>query len=120
MENLYYTIDDFVQAIGSGCGDDVSSLSIVYTIGTMRSARERRLNGYDEFPYEVFAQYLMTGKVTFHRFADPLVIKAKSGDIVCKYYPTHEANVFLTRMEDSLNRQCAKILASLRGKVVVL
>jgi hypothetical protein len=42
-------------------------------IGTMASARNQKLFNYYEFEYELFAQYLLTGKVTFNSLKETLV-----------------------------------------------
>jgi hypothetical protein len=39
-------------------------------IGTMRSARENKIKRYFEFYYELFAQYLNSGKVTFNNIGN--------------------------------------------------
>ena len=39
---------------------------IANQIGTMKSARDNRINRIGEFYHELFAQYLLTGKITFN------------------------------------------------------
>jgi hypothetical protein len=41
-------------------------LAFFEAIGTMRSARSKNIRQYFEFYYELFAQYIITGKVTFN------------------------------------------------------
>lgn len=43
-------------------------------IGSMKSARDAKLNNWYEFAYEVFAQYLLTGKIKFNPLPDSLQI----------------------------------------------
>jgi hypothetical protein len=43
-------------------------------IGDFKSARENKINRYYEFFYEVFAQYLLTGKVSFRPLTEKIVI----------------------------------------------
>lgn len=46
--------------------DEPVLLNFAHAIGTMRSARERKLVNYFEFIYEILAQYLITGKIKFN------------------------------------------------------
>jgi hypothetical protein len=44
----------------------VKPIHLAYAVGTMKSARERNLFRVQEFAFELFAQYLLTGKVKFN------------------------------------------------------
>lgn len=47
--------------------------AMIDAIGTMRSARQKTISRISEFPYEMFAQYLNTGEVTFNPAPQRLV-----------------------------------------------
>lgn len=44
-------------------------------IGTMKSARDKKIRNFFEFGYELFAQYLITGKVTLNPLPQSIVTK---------------------------------------------
>lgn len=51
-------------------GNDVFDkifLNYVNSIGTMKSTRNKKINNVYEFFYEVFAQYIITGKIQFNK-----------------------------------------------------
>lgn len=48
-------------------------LHLARNIGTMKSARNSSLFSYDEFEYELLAQYLITGEITFNSLKQTLV-----------------------------------------------
>jgi len=47
--------------------DEKRKAELFNKIGTMRSARENKIKRYFEFYYELFAQYLNSGEVTFNK-----------------------------------------------------
>jgi len=52
---------------------DKSKAQLFNQIGTMRSARQNEITRPNEFYYELFAQYLKFGKVTFNKLNDTIV-----------------------------------------------
>lgn len=44
---------------------------VAHQIGTMKAARDGNLRDVGEFSHELFAQYIMTGRVRFNRFGRP-------------------------------------------------
>jgi len=64
-----YIVSDLyrVQKRGKYDNDfDKYKAKLFNRIGTMRSARENKIKRYFEFYYELFAQYLNSGKITFN------------------------------------------------------
>lgn len=51
--------------------------SLAYALGTMKSARERKLVNFYEFPYELMAQYIITGKIKFNPIPKSLVLQTR-------------------------------------------
>jgi hypothetical protein len=51
--------------------------SLAYAVGTMKSARERNLVSFYEFPYELMAQYIITGKIKFNPLPKSLVLQSR-------------------------------------------
>ncbi len=51
--------------------------SLAYALGTMKSARERKLVNFYEFPYELMAQYIITGKIKFNPLPKNLILQRK-------------------------------------------
>jgi hypothetical protein len=47
---------------------------VAQEIGTMKSARDKKMRTWFEFAYELLAQYLLTGKITFNPFPKELLI----------------------------------------------
>lgn len=57
-------------------GKDQNALrALAYAVGTMRSARQRNLVRFGEFPHEITAQYLITGKVKFNPLPNFLITR---------------------------------------------
>jgi len=57
--------------------EDILKL-VAQQIGTMKSARDNNLRNWGEFAYELFAQYLITGKIRFNPLPDSLVTKIEA------------------------------------------
>lgn len=57
--------------------EDILKL-VAQQIGTMKSARDSNLRNWNEFAYELFAQYLITGKIKFNPLPDSLVTKIEA------------------------------------------
>lgn len=49
--------------------------NLAHQIGSMKSARDNNLRNWYEFAYELFAQYLLTGKITFRPLPNSVVTK---------------------------------------------
>ena len=73
---------DFIQILGSVYqrkgGEFKQDLrAVAHAVGTMKSARERKLVNFYEFPYELMAQYIITGKIRFNPLPKLLVLQTR-------------------------------------------
>lgn len=55
--------------------DEDIKRALFNSLGTMRSAREGKILRPNEFYYELFAQYLLKGKITFNDIPNTLILK---------------------------------------------
>lgn len=55
----------------------ITPLELAYNLGTMKSCRERNLLNFGEFIHELFAQYIINGKVTFNKITNQLILDKK-------------------------------------------
>lgn len=53
--------------------------NILHEIGTFKSARDSSVRGLGEFVLECFAQFLITGRITFRKIGDTVTNKANAG-----------------------------------------
>lgn len=60
-----------------GRNDEPQLRALAYAVGSMRSARTRSLLNFYEFPYELLAQYITTGKIRFNPLPKFLILKNK-------------------------------------------
>lgn len=90
---------------------------IAYMIGTMRSARERKLVSTYEFPRECFAQYLLTGDIVFKLDLD----KAPEAETVTTD-PKRiaKAHKIVNELREDLMQSFDITLARAQGKVFVM
>jgi hypothetical protein len=102
--------------------------SLFHSIGTMKSARDEKIPRPFEFVYEIFAQYILTGKVTFNKFPASIQLKTPSGRIN-KQFTAHdeEDEIYASEMEslaehlsERLSEQCENVLMSIEGKIFVM
>lgn len=56
---------------------NITPLELAYNLGTMKSCRDRNLLNFGEFIHELFAQYIITGKVTFKKLTNTLILDKK-------------------------------------------
>lgn len=59
---------------GNGKSEQVLKL-VAQQLGSMKSARDNNLRSWFEFAYELLAQYMLTGKITFKPLPNQLVTK---------------------------------------------
>lgn len=98
----------------------ISNREAAYALGSMKSARERKLSVPMELIMEMFAQYCVTGKVTLNRITtewlkqfsdDPTAVN----DTDCAY-----VNNYVEDAEKDINNQFERLMKMLEGKVVIL
>lgn len=97
-------------------------------IGTMSSARNKKLGGFEEFLYELVAQYILTGKIKFNSLPKTFTIP----DIGNNYFRTLEPKVIINdekykefnqRLQNYakiIEKRLDKIFSSLRNKIFVM
>jgi len=51
--------------------------ALAYAVGTMKSARERKLVNFYEFIYELMAQYIITGKIKLNSLPKSLILQSR-------------------------------------------
>lgn len=57
--------------------DEKDLRSLAFALGTMKSARDRKLVNFYEFPYELMAQYIITGKIKFNSLPKSLILQRR-------------------------------------------
>jgi len=99
---------------------------VAQQLGTMKSARDSNLRNWNEFAYEVFAQYLLTGNVRFNPLPDELVTKLGA------FGRSQKTKVFDPDTQETYNRhdleyysgllqaEIDSVIESLPGKIFVM
>ncbi len=93
------------------------------TIGTMRSARERKIRDEFEFLHELFAQYIITGKVQFNPLPPSFAYRDQNSNRSVRMEYENDADYYnglLEDLADSLYYSFENMLGSLVGKVFVM
>lgn len=94
-------------------------------LGTMKSARDKNLNTWYEFAYELFAQYLVTGKIKLNPLPDSILTKVRGfiktrsnvkDKDVQEMYNRHDLEYYSEQLEASME----VIFGSLPGKIFVM
>jgi hypothetical protein len=91
-------------------------------IGTMKSARDSKIDRPFEFYYELFAQYLKDGKVTFNRL-QPTIIKGSAAYGRKEYARTQnieEVNDILGGIERDFGYYAEDVLGGCVGNIYVM
>lgn len=86
---------------------------LINSLGSMKSARENSITRPYEFVYELFTQYLLTGKVTLNdppnQLSDKLILKDKE-----------KANIGLRNFEKNIGKFIDSILDKSVGKIFLM
>ena len=98
---------------------------IANQIGTMKSARDNRINRVAEFYHELFAQYLLTGKITFKKLPRSLVTKRGSYGHEERTYARYEdyleeTNELLQQSAVIIGNRIQEVLESMVGKTYLM
>jgi hypothetical protein len=102
--------------------------ALFHSIGTMKSARDGKLPRPFEFLHEIFAQYILTGKVNFNKFPASIQLKTPSGRI-SRQFTAHEEGDEMHASEMSslsenlaerLSELCENALTSIKGRIFVM
>jgi len=96
-------------------------------LGTMGSARKSKLRDFGEFPYELLAQYIITGKVTFNRLPFNVFHRydyGKKRHIRPQWDMQQDDfekwNEFIEHMEQTYQQLLEEILESSVGKIFIM
>ncbi len=98
-------------------------LAIMNSIGKMRSAREKKIDRMNEFFFEIVAQYITSGKVTFN-ISLPNIIKSK--DFYLQSYANqdeivkNEIELLIGHMGNYAERDLQKIFNNCVGKIFMI
>lgn len=91
------------------------------SLGTMRSAREGKISRPSEFYFELFAQYLLKGKITFNDIPNTLILKrvnsklnASNPDILDMV--NDDMEYYIEELENLLEI----LISKLPGKILVM
>jgi hypothetical protein len=96
-------------------------------LGTMGSSRKNQLRSFGEFPHELLAQYMMTGKITFNKLPFKILSRYNWGKP--EYTRPHwqmnqddfdKWNEFIIHMEEKYQQLLEEIIESSVGKVYVM
>ena len=103
--------------------------ALAYAVGTMRSARQWELRNFYEFQYELVAQYIITGKITFNPLPKSLKIDNKMAwgreNPTMKYSIIDDEdfeywNEVLQNHASTYEQNLDSIFSSLEGKIFVM
>lgn len=97
-------------------------------IGTMKSARNKKIVRPHEFVHEIVAQYILTGKVTFNKFPASIKLTTPTGRIKRQYTAHQETDELyaeeLQQLTNNLSADlavlCEDILSAVSGKIFVM
>lgn len=98
---------------------------IANQIGTMKSARDNRIDRVTEFYHELFAQYLLTGKITFKKLPRSLVTKRGSYGHEERTYARYEdyledTNELLQQSAVIIGDRIQEVLESMVGNTYLM
>jgi len=95
-------------------------------MGTMKSARDKKLRNWYEFGYELLAQYLLTGKITLNRLPDNIVVgmggwgrketRSVKGPESQEMYNRHDLDYYTEELDNMIEH----VLNSANGKIYVM
>ena len=131
MENIIQTAYTYtVKKVNYGNFPDERGRKLLKALaqdlGTMRSARQRKLRNYFEFPYELLAQYLLTkNKIQFNEPAKLLITHYAWGNAQGLYNRLNDAGVFevqylIQAMAEEYNELIKNILDACVGRLFVM
>lgn len=112
---------DFMQALPN---QTILKLA-AQQIGTMKSARDSNLRNWYEFAYELFAQYLLYGKIKLNPLPNNLIVKLKpfgrkqystANKHSQEMYNRHDLEYYSTELETMLDY----VIESVKGKIFVM
>ena len=125
FENSYHILNDIVNQLYDGW--EIPRLTSAFALGKMKSCRDRTLTSYIELIFELFAQFLITGKVSMNRLSKDTPFVRANGEKFIQDYPHNQGfnNIeYLNGTIESCEKQFqllfTRILSDLKGRVIVL
>jgi hypothetical protein len=99
--------------------------SFAKQIGTMSSARNKKLLNFGEFVFELVAQYVVTGKIEFNPLPRKFIITNKDNlerheEVKINDEKFEKYNKILENYAKFLEKRLDKIFSSLRNKIFVM
>ena len=91
---------------------------VAHILGTMRSARLKKINRPYEFLFELFAQYIIEGGVKLNRDI-PKKFKA-NGEMWILDYSDYGIDIDMQNMEELLDSHFSRILSDAQGKIFIM
>lgn len=91
-------------------------------LGTMGSTRKNQLRNFDEFAFELLAQYMITGKVTFNRLPFKMIDRYAWGNPQ-HIYPRKQNknwNDYIEYMEEKYQNILEEIVEYAVGKIFIM
>lgn len=119
-------IEKFFKELIKDYGLNVEPLILAYNIGTTKSCRERNLLNFGEFIHELFAQYLIEGKIKFKPIENILISTkynwGRKQDIIKHLNQTDltEINIYLEQKSHELTYNAYCTLGSCYNKVFLM
>ena len=122
VHGCFYDVQDIIDEVVEKLSAwEIKALSGTMALGRMKSCRDRVINSYSEFKYELFAQFIIAGKVTMNRLSDRTEFYEKQGGITSTGKAGIEKiNPLIDECEQKLNAIFVDIMDKLKGLVVVL
>ena len=99
-----------------------SKANLFNQIGTMKSARDGKINRYFEFYYELFTQYLKDGKITLNRLPSRIKTGTAAYGRPIESYTNNidEVNEILGEIERDFPYYSEDVLNSIVGDIFVM
>lgn len=100
--------------------EGVGFLLVRMNIGSMKSARDESLARVSEFAHEIFAQYLITGKIKFNSFPKTLIVSNKQKLIATYETDLEIINNDLENYAEEIENNIEMVLSRAVGKIFVM
>lgn len=94
--------------------------SLAHTVGTMRSARQKKLVTFGEFIHELVAQWIITGRIKFNSLPSKLMIGNKFIAKIGSDYDLEQWNSELEGYADKYESELEFNFSRLKGKIFVM
>lgn len=117
LTNQLYNLK--IQTIGDSSKGNLMRY-VMMNIGSMKSARDESLARVSEFAHEIFAQYLITGKIKFNPFPKTLIVSNKQKLIATYETDLEIINNDLENYAEEIENNIEMVLSRAVGKIFVM